>query len=463
MFVRYLATVGAAAALGLTGCASHKITAKPPERSPLGREMPVYEAPSESDSAAVSRPEVHEPEGELDLRETLALALLHNPKLAETSWNMRIMEARVLQSSLRPNPELEVEVEEFAGSGSRRDFEAAEASIRLSQVIELGGKRPARKRLAGMERRLADYDFEAERLAVLTDATIGFIDVLAAQEQLIMAEDLLHLSEEMYDVVTERVRAGKVTPLEETKASIELANRKIELAKIKSNLHVARKRLAATWGSTAPRFIKVTGAIEQVREVPHLEAIEAHIQMNPDVARWAVEMEHRLAELALERARRVFDLTLSMGVQRFTESDDYAFTFGFSLPVPLFDRNQGSVREARYRLAQVEQKTKNAEVRAVTALAESYEALVSAHAEALGLKNEVIPAAGRAFEAARDGYQRGKFGYLEVLDAQRTFSEANARLLDTLARYHRAVAVVESLIGTGLESLPEVEPTQLEE
>ena len=94
-----------------------------------------------------------------------------------------------------------MEIEEFAGSGSRRDFESAETVIRLSQALELGGKRSARSRLAGAHGKLAGWDFEAERLIVLTETTLGFIDVLAAQEQLRLAEDFRSLSRETFDVV----------------------------------------------------------------------------------------------------------------------------------------------------------------------------------------------------------------------------------------------------------------------
>ena len=170
------------------------------------------------------------------------------------------------------------------------------------------------------------------------------------------------------------------------------------------------------------------------------------------MARWAGEMEHRLAELALERAQRVVNLTLSAGVKWFAEADVHAFTVGMSLPLPIFDRNQGGVREAHYRVAQTERRALVARLRITTALRESYESLVSARAEALALEDEVVPAAGRAFDAARNGYRQGKFGYLDVLDSQRTFAEANARLLDSLARYHRALALVESLVGTRLDS-----------
>jgi cobalt-zinc-cadmium efflux system outer membrane protein len=159
----------------------------------------------------------------------------------------------------------------------------------------------------------------------------------------------------------------------------------------------------------------------------------------------------------------MLDLTLNAGVKRFEEGGDYAFIVGMSLPIPLFDRNQGGVRGARYRLAQTEHQAKTARVRVMTALLEAYEAMASARAEAAAFKNEIVPAAGQAFEASRRGYRQGKFAYLEVLDAQHTFAQANARLLDALARYHRAVALVESLVGTGLDSLLEDRSSRLEE
>ena len=461
MFVRYAMTCCIAATIGITGCASHKIGVTPQKSRPLGSDIPAYQASPKPPAAAPV--ELREPEGELQLRDALAQALLHNPKLAEFAWSVRISEARALQAGLRPNPELEIEVEDFGGAGPRKEFNGAETTIRLSQLIELGGDRGARKRVAGWAYRMANADYEAERLAVVADATLGFIDVLAAQEFLHLAEDLHRISEEMLAVVRERVRAGKVSPLEEIKASIELANIKIDLTNAKSDLNVARKRLAAVWGGTRPKFTAAAGTLDRIGEIPPLETLETLIHKNPAVARWAGEMEHRLAELALERAQRMFDLTLSAGVKRFEESDDYAFTMSMSLPIPIFDRNQGGVLEARYRLAQTDHQTNAARVRITAALSESYEALASARSEALALGEEVVPAAGQAIESARYGYRQGKFGYLEVLDAQHTFATANAHLLDALARYHRAVALVESLVGIKLDSLLEDRSSQLEE
>jgi cobalt-zinc-cadmium efflux system outer membrane protein len=428
-----------------------------PERRPLGQDMAVYRAPPDPGASKASLAASDEPEGELGLRDALAFALMHNPKLASASWGLRLGEARVLQAGLLPNPELEAEVEGVAGSGEHRGFDAATTTIRLSQLVELGGKRSARRRVAGSEGLLAGWDHEAERLAVMTEATLGFIDVLAVQERLRLTQELVSVSEKTLATVTERVDAGKVSPLEKTKAEVELANNRIESEKAGSELRSARKRLASTWGSTTPRFSKVMGELDRVSDLPAYEDLQALIERTPDIARWAQEMEQRLAALALERARRVPDLTVGLGVQHFEETNDHALTFGISLPLPIFDRNQGGVIEAHHRLAQIGHARKDAEVRAATALAESYETLTMARAEVVGLNGKVVPGATMALDAAREGYQQGKFGYIEVLDAQRTLFEARSRLLDAQARYHRSVAIVESLIGARLDALAEQE------
>jgi outer membrane protein TolC len=134
-----------------------------------------------SESSATQQPEtvqISEPNGVLTLSQALALALMKNPELKSFSLQVRISQARELQASLWPNPELEVEVEEVGGTGRRSRFDAAETTIQLSQLIELGDKRTKRTRLASLEKELAGSDYEAKRLDVFTEVTKAFIEVL---------------------------------------------------------------------------------------------------------------------------------------------------------------------------------------------------------------------------------------------------------------------------------------------
>jgi cobalt-zinc-cadmium efflux system outer membrane protein len=156
----------------------------------------------------------------------------------------------------------------------------------------------------------------------------------------------------------------------------------------------------------------------------------------------------------VEQSKRIPDVTVSGGVRYLHETEDHAFVVGFSLPLLLFDRNQGGIREARARLEQAEHERRATEVRVGTSLTEAYQHLVSAANEVKVLQQEVLPATHETFRAIQEGYRQGKFGFLEVLDAQRTLFETRRQFLETLTTYHEAVADIERLIGAGLPVAP---------
>ncbi|MGH8069403.1 MAG: TolC family protein [Candidatus Entotheonellia bacterium] len=437
----------------LSSCATPDIAAVRPDPRPLGRDLQTFQAPQQPTAAVSPAWQLQEPTGVLTLRQALALALLQNPELAATSWEVRAGEARTLQAGLLPNPEIGVEVENFAGSGEFRGFDAAETTIALGQLVELGGKRLRRARVAALERDLAAWDYEAKRLDVFTETTKAFVEVLGAQARLTVNADLVRLAEQVLSTAAERVRAGKVPAVEETKAQVALSTARIALERAGRELTAARKRLAASWGSTIPSFERAEGALERTAAIPSAEQLAQRIGQNPDIARWVVEMAQRQAAVTLEESRRIPDVTAGGGVRRLSETRDTALVFELTIPLVLFDRNQGARLEARYQLAKAGEERRAAEVRVHTALATTYAALSAAFIEATQLRDEVLPGARSAFEAANEGYRQGKFGFLEVLDAQRTLFEARSQYIEALASYHQAVAEMERLIGEPLEAV----------
>lgn len=442
------------AVAGPTGCASTPVQDTAwPEPSPLGRDIGAFRPPLEPSDIVERPPDEDLKSTVVTLPRALSLALMKNPELAAFSWEVRAQEAKTLQVGLPPNPDVGIEIEEFAGSGERQGFDAAVSTLQLSQLIELGGKRSRRAHAAALERDLAGWDYEAKKLDVFSETTKAFVEVLAAQEQVSLATELVRLSEQVLHTVSERVKAGKVSPLEEIKSGVTLSNSKIELAQAKSNLEAARKRLSVNWGEKSPVFEKVDGALDTLSPIPSAEQLNALVAQNPDVARWVKEMEQRKAAVELEKAGSIPDITVSGVVQRFSDTDDSAFVIGISIPIPLFDRNQGGVKEARYRLAKAREEYREAEQKAGADLAEAYRALVFSHAEATSLVNDVLPAAQAAFDASEEGYREGKFDFLTFLDAQRTLFEAKGKYIDSLASYHKAVSDVERLTGERL-SLP---------
>jgi len=324
---------------------------------------------------------------------------------------------------------------------------------RLGQLIELAGKPSKRKRVATLGSKLAGWDYEAKRLDVLTNVAHAFVEVLAAQNRLALAEELVQLSDQVLNTVTQRVDAGKDSPVEKTKAQVALASANIEQEQARQRLASAHKRLAATWGSVSPAFERAVGRLDATLPIPSETELTNLLAQNPDLARWAVEVERRRAALKLEKAKAVPDITLSGGMQRFNETDENAMVFGLAIPVPLFNQNQGRIREAKYNLAKAQKLRRAVETSLYTTLADAYQALASASIESTGLKNEVLPGAQSAFDATKQGYREGKFDYLMVLDAQRTFFYARARYIESLAAYHKAKANVERLIGQDINSI----------
>ena len=442
---------------GVSACAP-KVEQHPNEGRPLprslGESIPAYESVeiSVDTSAATAIPD--DLTGVVTLRDALAQALLKNPDLAVFSWEVRVASARILQADLSPNPEFNAEVENFGGSDARRNFDGAESTFALSQMIELGGKRDKRTRVASLERNLAGWDFEAKRLDVYVATTKAFMSTLTAQRRNDLKKEQFALATRVRDTVEERVRAGRASPLESIKATITLEASQIEAQRAVRELQAARDKLAALWGAVTARFDRVDGELEKVSPLPPLADLINRIKQNPDVARAEMEFELRRSNLALQKANDIPDVTFNAGVRRYEESNDSAFVLGVSIPIPVFGINRGGILEADRRLAQQKYRRQAGVVDVTSTLKQTYREAAALHSEIVALRETILTGAQRAFDAAELGYGQGKFDFLEVLDAQRTLFEVRERHLDTTSAYHSATLDIERLTGQALVSAP---------
>lgn len=451
--MRYISIIILIGAIITNGCSTSHTVTDLPARRPLGKDLPTFQASKAVPTFQNSMTVVDEPTGPLSLQMVWAIALMRNPELAAFSWEIRAAEARTLQASLRPNPEIGVVVENVGGSGTYGGVEQVETTLGMSYLLELGGKRQKRAQLAGLEAEMAGWDYETRRIEVLTEVALRFIDVLAAERHLELARRNADLSARVLDVVDKRIKSGEISPVEYDKQKVETVSARVALERAQRNLTVVRHRLAATWGSKTPQFESVTGTLEAIQPIPPIQTLADLMSQNPDIARWAAEIAKRRAAVKLAEAQGIPDLTTGIGVRHFNQSDDTALVFEFSLPIPIFNRNQGGVLAARFESVKAFQEQKNTEVRLKTALTGAYEEMAASYTEAVALRDEALPAAQRSFDKTQDGFQRGQFDYLDVLDAQRTLFRIRGQYVDALAAYHGAVAQVEGLIGQSVEGL----------
>lgn len=410
--------------------------------------IPVsYAQTSFPSSATSAAPEsrVVEPAGTLTLSAALDLALRANPGIAVATREVQAMEGSVRQAGVIPNPELAASVED-----TRR--ETRTTTIQFNQPIELGGKRAARISAAERGRDAAMIDLAGRKAEVRANVVAAFYDVITAQERYRLAGATVELAQRATSIASKRVQAGKVSPVEETRARVAESGVRVELGQAASELETARRRLAATWGSTTPGFDRAQDHMGELPSVPTLPELAQRLEQSPDLLRARMEVQRRQALAQVERSRRIPDPVVSIGAKRDEQLGRNQAIIGVSVPLPLFDRNQGNILEALRRTDKARDELTATEVRLHSELAQAYGRLSATRNEVSLLQKEVLPGAQSAYEATTKGFELGKFSFLEVLDAQRTFFQAQSQYLRALAETQRATAEIDRLVGTPFSS-----------
>ncbi len=434
-----------AGAMLFIACAGPQVQVKKAEPMPVVKKV-VTQLPTASPTD--TPPKVS---GTINLLTALQLALQYNPQLTVFSLEIRAREAAALQASFLPNPEVGVEVENFAGGGPLSGFQATETTTSLGQLIELAGKRRKRTQAANLQTELAGFDFEAKRLEVYAQVVSAFYNVLWIQQQVKLNQEILQLTKEFRDQVAHRVATGRTSPAELSRAEVEVANAQVALDQSLSQLKAARQQLAATWGARQATFDSVAGNFESIMAIPDYDALLAALQNNPDWTRWNTERRFQQAQLSLAKSFRIPDPTVMAGYRRINELDQQAFVAGVSIPLNIFNRNQGNIQQAQVRLKQVAYLESFTKVQLQTQLSTLYQNISGVHQSIVALKDKIIPQAQEAYETIVQGYHLGKFTFLDVLDARRSLFEARQTYLQNLAIFHQLRAEIERLTGKSLE------------
>lgn len=437
----------------LQGCSSNTIQSDLSEADyQVDLTRPVSADPK-PDVSTLDAGVVAEPNGILTLKEALQLMLLYNPELQAYSYGTRAAQARQLQAGLQPNPELEAEVENFGGSGDLSGFDAAQTTIQLSQLIDLSGKIDKRRRVFTYGSQLAQVRYNAKRLEVSTALTKIFIEYLYIQNKQALSQGFIELSQAVVDSVSKRVQAGKDSPIDLSKANIRLAKAKLAHLEAAKYKEAVRKQLATYWGSQNPTFTLAAGQLEALIAPPERKNLQSFLTQNPDVIQRAIEVQRRQAELSLAKAQSTPDLKIAGGVKYFNESDDTAFVMGFSLPLPVFDRNQGGRNEAIQNLQMAQRQQQVTELAVWNAVNRLYADFETAYQKSLILRDEVLAASEELFRTSKISYEQGKKNYLELLDSQRIYFSAQNDYIDALAEYHIYKTELERLIGQNLQTI----------
>ncbi|WP_127089636.1 TolC family protein [Aquabacter cavernae] len=383
----------------------------------------------------------------LTLSQALSAALAANPRLTVADRDIGMAEGRGIQATLLPNPVLSLEVDNAFGSGSYQGLDLADQTLQVSQLVELGGKREARIAAANAGSGVARWEREALRLQVLAETTAAFVAVLSAQRRLDILKGQVGDIERWAPLLRTRVEAGASSPSEISRSRVAVDLARVEQDKARAALLTARRELALLMGLTEARFAAVTGNLARLNAPPPLARILKSAQENPQLTRFTALKAQRSAELNGARAQAVPDVTLGVGYRHYYETADSGVVLSLSMPLPVFDRNQGSILEAGEALRRAEAEEAVVRSALISQVGRAYDGLKAAYDEASLLRESTLPEARAAFGGLEGGYSEGRYTLLELLDAQSSLTETQLRELDALVAYHTALATLEGLTG----------------
>lgn len=382
---------------------------------------------------------------ELTLSQCLQRTVQNNPGLIPPQLEVQAQDGLIEQAGLLPNPELELEAENVLGTGEFQNFKGSETTLVVSQLFETAGKRSKRVRVAELDKQHTRLDLDIAQLEVLYQTADAFISLLAAQERSDLEGEFHQIAQTVRDVIRASVEAGKDSPIEEIRAQVMAESTQLEWNRSLQEQETARRSLAALMGEERPTFERVIGNLQALPTIADASAWLDRMSSHPELKKAENEMERTQASLELEKANGVPDVRIGGGVRYLSESDDGAFVLGLSVPLPLFNRNQGTVRAAQEYVnkAKAERSAKAFDFRSSIQI--YLQTLTQNRAQLEHMQNSLLPQAQRAFDLVQEGYRQGKFPYLSVLDTQRSLFEIQLEIVETAEAYHRVFNELERL------------------
>ncbi len=389
-------------------------------------------------------PPVPRGDGSLTLGEARRNALASSPALQAIEAQLRAADGASRQARAFANPDLLLEAEDFGGDDSLPV--TPQRTFSLSQSIEWFGKRSARIAASERGRDVVARDLEKGRRDLLAEVDRAFAALLGAQERLAIAEQNAETAREVTRAVASLVEAGEASPVEAARAESDEALTSIDLGNARRDLELTRRSLASLWGDVAPTFSAAAGSLATIAPLPDRDLALAGLAELPDLTRWDAEIARQASLVTYARRQAIPDLTLSVGTRSLSGSAGRTWVAGLALPIPLFTQLAGARAEAGARQQQAGFERDAEEVRVRTELLAAHTTLSRALDEVRAIRDEVLPKAEKVYDALNEGYRRGKFRLLDLLEARRTLAQTRLRYVDALVRLNLADADLQRLI-----------------
>lgn len=409
----------------------------------IGQELPMPPAEKLATPAAAT----------MSLGDFEQLALERNPTLVQAGAQIAVSRGKALQAGLYPNPTLGYQAELIgakneAGRSTPGEFQGGF----VQQTIVTAGKLRLSRAKYNQEAREAAILALGQQLRVLNGVRTQFYELLAVQRMVQLRIELLKNAEENLLTTREMFNTGLTNEAEVLLAENEVTRAKIDLATQENQYDAFWQHLVAVAGIPEIAPSPLEGQLEPdgapldwddslyrlLSDSPELEAARAHVV-------------HDQITIQRERVEPIPNITIQAGVGRNFENPGTNTNVAAAIEVPLFDRNQGTVRQARSELVRSRSAVERIELSLRQRLADVFNGYRTALVTSEQYRDAIVPNARKAYEIQLDMYNQRRIAWPEVVDLQRNLFQVQSEYTHSLVELRRAeVAITGLLMVDGL-------------
>jgi outer membrane protein, heavy metal efflux system len=380
-------------------------------------------------------------------------AIAHNLTLVAERYSVAVANARILTARLRPNPVLTASVMVPDGTVFANNISPREQVVRTDVVVERGDKRERRIELAEAAKSVADLQFLNAMRAVVLDVENAFVDVVLAKANTTLARESLAAFNSLVVVNIERVRTGDLSQVELTRSRLAALQFQNEVRQQQSKLAIARSRLNTLLGRNRTSDIDTIGELRREGDPVNVDALRARaLAARPDVLALRQEQARSAADLRLQIAQGKVDYTVSGEVHHQHQPgppDAAGYMYGLyaSVPLPIFNRNQGEVQRARQEELQSDARLRALEADVNHEVDAAYESFAAARDVVGTIEAQMLSQAREVRGTTEYSYRHGEASFVEFLDAVRAFNETMQSYNQARADFARSLYTLDSIGG----------------
>ncbi len=391
----------------------------------------------------------------LTLEQAVAEAVQKNIGLLADKVNISIAEARILTARLRPNPVISAAGDhmDVLGTGFNEVNGAGppEYSLRMDFPIERAGKRGLRTQVARLSRSVTELQFQNAVRGVALDVANLFVDAQQAQESFNLAKENLAYFEQIVKINQTRLRAGDIAEVELLRSRLASLQHRNFAREAESRGRTSLFRLQTAIGRAVPSpTLELAGDLRHDPVLPALDRIrEAALLQRPDLLASRRDLTRAQAEVRSQQAQAKADPTIGAEYRRQQGVNGSSNSMGvfLSLPLPVFNRNQGEIERAIQEQRQAELRVRQQEVLISGEIDVAHEQALTAETLLRSIEGEMLAQAREVRRVTEFSYRRGHVTLLELLDAQHAYNETVQGYIEARAAYARSLYTLDSAMG----------------